>query len=212
MDRSKIKYLISELIDNRLDLATKKELQEHLKESPDDMAYYKDQCEIKQCLLIKSYERPPADYFEQLQSTITKRILAQDIISFREMVMRYVSQPSWAKTAAVVLILGASLFLNYKYYNFYHSRYGNSAPVSQANIASPFSSLTPARPAVQPALNTRQVPIIPNRLNQPLPQNTSVRGAVFTVSTPDGQVRRVYVINPVRVKQSSADDEYKIFQ
>ncbi|MCB1195376.1 hypothetical protein KDK77_04250 [bacterium] len=209
MDRSNIKFLISELVDNRLDLATKKELEKHLKETPEDMAYYNDLLEIKQCMLIKSYERPSADYFEQLQSSIKKRILACDIISFREAAMRYISQPSWAKTAAVALILGASLFLNYKYYNFYQQRYGGGdASITQANAAIPFVPLAHSHTSLQPAINTQN--ITDNKQNTFPEASEDTR--VYTFLTPDGQTHKVYVIKPVKVKPASSDDAYRIFQ
>ena len=116
MDCSKISYCISEYIDNRLDASTKKTVEDHLEVCEKCKTLYDEMVELRGLFMVKTYERPKADYFEHLRSNIKRRILSHNVVSLRERFFKTLAVPSVALSACLAVALVASVAVNISFY------------------------------------------------------------------------------------------------
>lgn len=112
MECSEYSYYISEYLDNRLNLVMNQKIEEHLKKCQQCSKLYNDLLQMKEFFKIKRYERPNSEYFEHLKSNIRRRIISHDVVSWREAVAVFFTQPSWALTAVVAVFLMVSVSFN----------------------------------------------------------------------------------------------------
>lgn len=112
MDCAKFSHYISEFLDNRLGCAERKQVENHLEKCPSCKELRDDLLRIKSFCNIKKQEKPKKDYFEYLQCNIKRRILAQNVVTFREQVVQFCTRPSWAMTAVIFIAFTVSVSVN----------------------------------------------------------------------------------------------------
>ncbi|MCD6459264.1 zf-HC2 domain-containing protein [bacterium] len=117
MNCSKISYCISEYIDNRLDVSTKRIVDNHLKKCKKCRSLYEEMLELRGLFMVKAYERPKAEYFENLKSNIKRRILSCNVVSLKDRFFNALSTPSIALSACLAVALIASITVNVMFYD-----------------------------------------------------------------------------------------------
>lgn len=204
MDCSKYTYYISEYIDDRLDIGMTRKIESHLKECEQCKKLKDDLLELKDLMHVKSYEKPKSDYFEHLESKIKQRIIAEDIVSIRESVFSFFTQPSWAMTAALLIMLSASLALNFFGYrdNILAAR-TNDAVVQSASAQQSLDE----QPSGEVNTDAPQhyAPVYGNKAN------SNLSGMIHTASLNDDH-RNVYMLKPIRVRNFGSQKRARIFQ
>ncbi|RJP60848.1 MAG: zf-HC2 domain-containing protein [Candidatus Auribacter fodinae] len=204
MDCSKYTYYISEYIDDRLDIGMSRKVENHLKECEQCKKLKDNLLELKDLMHIKSYEKPKGDYFEHLESKIKQRIIAQDIVSIRESVFTFFTQPSWSMTAALLILLSVSLTLNFFNYrdNIIAARADNE-PVQSASVQQSLNGTSST--TVDTAASKYYTPEYSNNTD------SNISGMIHTASLNDDH-RNVYMLKPIRVQNFGSQKRARIYQ
>ncbi|MDX9701638.1 MAG: anti-sigma factor [Candidatus Auribacterota bacterium] len=207
MKCSDFSYYISEYIDNRLDMAMKKKVEAHLEICKDCKKEYNDLKELRALFTIKSYERPSPEYFENLKSVIKRRIIAQDVVSLRERIIKFVSQPSWAMTAAMVTALAASLSYNYSLY--VQNQQLRSGRVIAQTFSQPTAQTSTMGFAFTPAKQSYM----------PIGQNNTAQGTLYqqkpylvNTATNSAQPQRNFILTTIKARDVDSSNQARIFQ
>ncbi len=112
MDCAKCSYYISEFLDDRLGNVERRQVEIHLEKCVSCGELKDDLLRMKYFCSIKKQEKPKKDYFEYLQCNIKRRILAQNVVTFKERVVQFCTRPSWAMTAVLFVAFSVSVSLN----------------------------------------------------------------------------------------------------
>ena len=192
----------------------RRKVEEHLKGCDRCQAERDDFLELKNLMQIKKYERPGGEYFEQLKSDIRRRIIARDIVSFKEAAIKFITQPSWQMTAVMVIALTASLSLNFFHYR---NKYIGRPRLGQASALSSLASFssTPSRLYRTPAPKQNSANTVRNyfstvRTKTPSSSNVFQTVSVYPASMKDE--RGTYILKPIRTSNMNSKRKTRIFQ
>lgn len=210
MKCSDFSYYISEYIDDRIDMAMKKKVETHLEICKECKKEYNDLKELRALFTIKSYERPKPEYFENLKSVIKRRIIAQDVVSLREKVIKFVSQPSWAMTAAMVTALVTSLAFNYKFY--VQNRQLQNGTVYAQRISATGQQLANAGFTVQAAPAGYMVRQASASTQPAQPYLVNTAGALANSSIGASPSQKRFILTTIKAKNIDSHSQAKIFQ
>ncbi len=211
MKCSDFSYYISEYIDNRLEATLKRKVEAHLEICKNCKREYHDLKELRALFTIKAYERPKPEYFENLKSVIKQRIIAQDVVSLRERIFKFVSQPSWAMTAAMIAALVASLSYNYSLY--VQNQQLRSGSMYAQNVSQPSvqaSSIGFGLGSSRQSYSMRPASNSSASTQQPYLTNTSQNLA--NASNTSAPPQRNFILTTIRAKDVDSHNKARVFQ
>jgi len=192
MDCAKCSYYISEFLDNRLGQAEKRQVENHLEKCPSCANIRDDLLKMKHFCSIKKQEKPKKDYFEYLQCNIKRRILAQNVVTFRERVVQFCTRPSWAMTAAIFIAFTASVSMNViSYYK------KSSIPLTEERLS---KNVTDVQTEDHNSSKTAKYSI---KTEEP---------SYITRSNRTERNRNKFILNSIPVRAISSNNQVKIYQ
>ncbi len=190
MDCAKCSYYISEFLDDRLVSSEKRQVENHLEKCPSCRELRDDLLRMKHFCNIKKQEKPKKDYFEYLQCNIKRRLLAQNVVTFREQVIQFCTRPSWAMTAAIFIAFTVSVSVNIV--NYYNK---SELPVRQLS-----KNITQTQPENQNLFRTTGYSTTTNHPNYTVHSNRTERN------------RNTFILNSIPVRTISSNNQVKIYQ